>query len=225
MPKGDICNIDNCNRIIKSGSICQVHWWRFKKYKSYDLPIKSNICKVKDCDKLKDGKYNVCAMHRSRKSRHKSFEIPIRPGLPEGVAMICIHHGERTIEQVYKNGQYKYNRCVECRKVSNERCKKKNPNRKMTRNYYFIGKDKFKVEIKEYEKLFKEQNGLCKICNLPETMKSANAYSIKRLAIDHCHKTKKIRGLLCHHCNVSLGAFKDSIELLEVAIQYLKDSQ
>lgn len=44
----------------------------------------------------------------------------------------------------------------------------------------------------------------------------------KRLSIDHNHKTEKYRGLLCHNCNIGLGNFKDNVELLEKAIQYLK---
>lgn len=44
----------------------------------------------------------------------------------------------------------------------------------------------------------------------------------KRLAIDHCHDTGKVRGLLCMSCNIGLGAFKDVPELLFVAYLYLK---
>lgn len=41
------------------------------------------------------------------------------------------------------------------------------------------------------------------------------------LHVDHCHTTGKIRGLLCHQCNVLLGASKDSITTLQNAIKYL----
>jgi len=42
-------------------------------------------------------------------------------------------------------------------------------------------------------------------------------------AIDHCHETKKVRAMLCHSCNRGLGCFKDSIDLLESALDYLAD--
>jgi len=45
----------------------------------------------------------------------------------------------------------------------------------------------------------------------------------RRLAVDHEHSTGTIRGLLCINCNKGLGNFKDNIELLEAAIQYLKN--
>lgn len=43
----------------------------------------------------------------------------------------------------------------------------------------------------------------------------------RRLFVDHNHETKKVRGLLCTNCNAGLGMFKDSIEKLELAIDYL----
>ena len=42
-----------------------------------------------------------------------------------------------------------------------------------------------------------------------------------KLAVDHCHKTGKIRGLLCGGCNTSIGSFEDNPELLKNAIKYL----
>ncbi|HEY1871076.1 MAG TPA: endonuclease domain-containing protein [Chitinophagaceae bacterium] len=43
--------------------------------------------------------------------------------------------------------------------------------------------------------------------------------------VDHDHKTKRFRGLLCHCCNLGLGHFQDSIKLLIKAIDYLKESE
>jgi lambda family phage minor tail protein L len=41
------------------------------------------------------------------------------------------------------------------------------------------------------------------------------------LSVDHCHKTNTLRDLLCHQCNSGLGQFKDNIEILQKAIDYL----
>jgi len=43
--------------------------------------------------------------------------------------------------------------------------------------------------------------------------------------MDHDHETGKFRGMLCHHCNRGLGNFKDKIENLEKAIEYLKSKK
>ncbi len=67
-----------------------------------------------------------------------------------------------------------------------------------------------------YERMYEEQNGLCAICNGEES-----CYRNQHLAIDHNHETGKIRALLCSTCNRALGLFKDSIEVLESAKNYL----
>lgn len=102
---------------------------------------------------------------------------------------------------------------------------KKNKEWRLKNKAYLIRKESG-IEIKdgEYEKLLKDQNNLCKICNLPEKILSRNRDRVKYLSLDHCHKTKKIRGLLCHSCNTALGHFRDSIELLQSAINYIKIS-
>ena len=86
-------------------------------------------------------------------------------------------------------------------------------------------KSVFGITSEEYNDLSEKQNHNCAICNEKETKVSKISGELKRLAVDHCHTTNKIRGLLCFHCNSSLGKFKDSIENLERAIEYLKKSR
>jgi hypothetical protein len=56
-----------------------------------------------------------------------------------------------------------------------------------------------------------KQKGGCAVCGNPPP-----------LVVDHCHKTKVVRGLLCYRCNLGLGMFGDNIEGLLKAIRYLK---
>ncbi len=72
----------------------------------------------------------------------------------------------------------------------------------------------------EYVDLVLQQGNLCKICGKPETIKDR-----VDLSIDHCHSTGKVRGLLCQRCNFGLGMFKDNVEYLSNAIDYLIESQ
>jgi len=78
--------------------------------------------------------------------------------------------------------------------------------------------------VSEYERLFEVQQGRCMICGRQEGHRNQYGKSC-RLAVDHDHTTGKVRGLLCNNCNRGLGRFKDSIELLEAAIRYLKREQ
>jgi len=78
------------------------------------------------------------------------------------------------------------------------------------------------LTFEEFQTLLNKQNKLCAICNQPETAISNRSGKVRTLAVDHCHKTNKVRGLLCFICNSALGHFKDNIPLLESAIDYLK---
>ncbi len=40
--------------------------------------------------------------------------------------------------------------------------------------------------------------------------------------VDHCHRTGKIRGILCRACNTGLGHFKDNPWILDSAARYLR---
>jgi hypothetical protein len=68
----------------------------------------------------------------------------------------------------------------------------------------------------EYDVMLKNQNSRCKICGISEDELNRVLY------IDHDHKTNKVRGLLCTSCNNGIGQFKDSIELLKNAVNYLE---
>ena len=72
---------------------------------------------------------------------------------------------------------------------------------------------------REYQRLFEAQRGVCAICERPET--TVRGGKGARLSVDHEHKTDRVRGLLCHACNLGLGKFGDSPQILVRAAQYL----
>jgi hypothetical protein len=80
----------------------------------------------------------------------------------------------------------------------------------------------FKITPEVYNQMLAEQGDCCAICKKRVEV-NPGAHSAKgRYDIDHNHTTKKIRGLLCKRCNRGLGAFYDSIDSLQAAIDYLK---
>lgn len=63
----------------------------------------------------------------------------------------------------------------------------------------------------------------CEICGTPFiTERNGEQKRNKWKHLDHNHKTGKIRGVLCGHCNSGLGMFRDNPELLQAAVEYLK---
>lgn len=92
---------------------------------------------------------------------------------------------------------------------------KNNPDKKEYR--YFLTRRKaagFDLSFRDYKRLITKQKGLCLICNKKDNNRA--------LTIDHCHKTKKVRGLLCKKCNTAIGMLNDDKNLVKKAYNYLK---
>ncbi len=81
---------------------------------------------------------------------------------------------------------------------------------------------KYGLTLDDYQNLHDAQSGVCAICGNPETAQDGHSGAPKMLAVDHCHDSKKVRGLLCIMCNTGLGKFCDDPEILMRAIEYLK---
>jgi hypothetical protein len=77
-------------------------------------------------------------------------------------------------------------------------------------NNYLI--NKYGITLEKKNEMIEDQHGKCAICN--------NEFD-NTAYIDHCHKTDKIRGILCNKCNSGLGMFDDDVEVLGNAISYL----
>lgn len=77
---------------------------------------------------------------------------------------------------------------------------------------------KYGITESDYEDQLQVQQGRCAICrtNTPWTRSSV-------WHVDHCHSSGAFRGLLCSNCNTGLGQFKDNIEFLKAAIEYLEN--
>jgi hypothetical protein len=63
--------------------------------------------------------------------------------------------------------------------------------------------------------MFEKQKGLCAICG-----KEGDG-RWKKLCVDHCHSTGKVRELLCRNCNMVLGQVGDNRDLLMEMVSYL----
>lgn len=113
--------------------------------------------------------------------------------------------------------------------------RKKNPEkrRETLRNYHRRNKKRdwenqlkrnYGITAQEYFDMADLQENKCKICQNPEYGKNKSTKLPQKLSVDHCHKTGKIRGLLCAHCNHGLGHFKDNAKVLMKAAKYIEEN-
>ncbi len=72
----------------------------------------------------------------------------------------------------------------------------------------------YKLTPKQHGQIYLDQNGCCALCDEPVAYEKINT--------DHDHDTGKVRGLLCHRCNMGLGFWGDSVKGFQRAIRYLE---
>jgi len=110
----------------------------------------------------------------------------------------------------HKRGRKK---CSPCQKKLNADYHRRNPKfiREYNLNY------KYGISVKDFNLMLHNQDNKCAICKIDQCEINKN------FCVDHCHSTKKVRGLLCSKCNISIGKFKDDINILKKAVKYLSN--
>ena len=128
----------------------------------------------------------------------------------------------KPVSDFYTRGDNRlYGCCKECAKSvsnifysKNKNNKKRNKDRQSQRSEHL--KYKYGITLDEYDRLYKEQNGLCKICG--------KNVQYGKLCVDHDHDSGTVRGLLCVSCNIRLGVIESSNRkgLFQKMLDYLK---
>lgn len=83
---------------------------------------------------------------------------------------------------------------------------------------------RYGITLEDFERMLLEQNGVCAICRSPESVVHRKSGKVQPLSVDHCHRTGKVRGLLCVRCNHTLGRCNDDPVMLRRAVEYLERS-
>ena len=111
---------------------------------------------------------------------------------------------------------YRIENAVKLKKYNAEYTIKNRTSIKNTALKYLYG-----ITLDEYMAMVKNQHGVCAICKQRPVHNTRWGRS-DSLRVDHCDKTYKVRGLLCHNCNAGMGLFKHSVSFLSAAIKYLQ---
>lgn len=151
-------------------------------------------------------------------------------GRIEKECTICLEY--KGLDDFAKHGVGLHGRSSQCKACRCERAAKfKLENADRVRAYYHTPEQVLKRRIKnlekfgltpeDYDRMLAEQGGVCAICRGPESGKAYGG-GVKRLAVDHCHATGLVRGLLCGNCNKGLGNLGDSPERMREAARYVE---
>jgi len=207
------CSCANCFNPIVAKGLCETHYRRLRKHGSTEQtrPLDWGL-------KEKHPLYNSWGWLKKMRGRHQidpAFEdfwvfveeVGLRP-TPQ--------HSLRKLDETlgYVKGNLFWKESIASSADKTEYAKawrKANPNKVKNSDL----KKMFGITLDDYNQMLKSQNNSCAICGKHEDDESSS------LAVDHCHTTGKIRGLLCSDCNRGLGMFKDNVVVLKNAISYL----
>ena len=120
------------------------------------------------------------------------------------------------IEDFHKNKATKdglNNICKVCNGARAKRWREANPEKHKEHQY----QRKYGLSYEDYQGMLEVAGGVCEICK-----KTPEESPRGVLFVDHCHKTSKVRGLLCQNCNTTLGLMEDRVDLLSSAKDYLQ---
>lgn len=208
----NICEVENCNNIVVTSGLCDKHRKRLKGHghlkqthsEDWGKREKHSLYKTWSWMKGMETKYSVCDEWQDFWKFVES--VGERPS--------TLHQLRRTD----KHGNYSPDNCkwVETkpnqdRAVYAKQWRKDNPDKVKNNDL----RTRFNITLEDYNIMYENQNGCCAICNKHSIDEK------QALAVDHCHDTGKVRGLLCKQCNMGIGSLKDSTELLKKAITYL----
>lgn len=217
------CHTINCTAPVVARGLCAKHYKRYQRHKSTDQTRPSDWGQREKHPYYK----SWCGLVRYHRNDMDSNwlndfwcfvkEIPEKPKKARAQRI------DNNIVWNKDNFYWKENR--ELSDDKKQRAREWHAKTRLANPEYFKNQDlkkNYGVDINWYNAQSEKQNHVCAICNEPEI---AIIHGKKiSLAVDHCHNTGKVRGLLCRACNNAIGAFKHDKYIIQQAIKYLEDS-
>jgi hypothetical protein len=135
------------------------------------------------------------------------------------ISKICTRcKTEKEIDKFPNQAKGKNGKASECQKCYSERnaiWKTKNADQLKKYKWKF----NFNLTPEDYNKMFEDQHGCCAVC------KRHQCNFTRRLCVDHCHITGKVRGLLCGGCNTAQGLLKEDIDIIDSLKEYINKNK
>lgn len=221
----NICKVEDCENRVKAYGYCTLHHLRLKKHGSLEKPVKGDgrrthpqyynwiVNKQKNnlCEEWLDFHTFAIAIGERPSSNHFLRKID-KEQLLSPTNFQWVEFLKREVGELAKSWYAR-------------KWKKRTTEHPEINSRFGALKNSgipWRERIKLGEQMLETQNHLCAICRNPETQLNPRSDKKVRLALDHCHKTNKLRGMLCWRCNTTLGKVEDSIPLLKEMIAYLE---
>ena len=197
-----MCSIKGCGNPTEARGWCRKHYGRWYRWGDPETPDHrknktKSTCSVEGCDNEHAAK-GYCRTH---------YAAQRRPG--PGASYECTQCGTTFTAQKRRTSEHTF--CS--RKCKQDWSNARPEHRAKVRNSYYLRR--YNLTEQEADEL--KTRG-CDICGRTEVSGRWG----NNMHIDHNHTTGKVRGVLCHGCNVSLGHFQHDLDLLDRAVAYLR---
>lgn len=158
-----------------------------------------------------------CAECRRRRRHRISIELSRAKRLKENPVQPCKMCGADLPQ--HKITRYKY--CATCLPIYRQQYEKARRVQNLARDPDFDRRrdlwKHYRMRLEDWDALMAAQGGACAICGGKEP-------GGKGWQVDHDHDSGAIRGIVCHHCNLTLGHMRDRPDLCEAAAAYLEQT-
>lgn len=203
--RNEPCSVDGCGSARFGRGLCQKHYGRLRSKGSTD-DVRKNArppCSVEGCQNPNSAQ-GLCDMHRDRvrRAEERVVRLAARP------ARTCLGCGgplrpDQRTETLFCSRK--------CKDVERRRTGRTSD---AGLKYYY--RANYGMTRAEIAALLVSQDGKCAICGVGDAGGRHGNFHV-----DHDHETGRVRGMLCHSCNIALGHFKDDPSVLQSAIDYL----
>jgi len=216
------CNVDGCDGKSRTKGLCQMHYARLWRSGTVDEP-KPYEQRTKHpmyitwmsakrgkslCDAWRDD-FNLF-LQEIAPVPEGNFRL-FRKDVSQPYSKENVYWRQMAVDKAPDETSYEYHK----RKQREKKKPELSSRRRAIKRIYGL-------TLEQYDEMLKTQGGGCAICGNPETRINGKTGKVKNLSVDHCHTTRNVRGILCGACNVGLGKFNDSPELMMRAIEYLQ---
>lgn len=222
------CQAQHCSGEVVARGLCQKHYMRFLRHGSIEQTRSTDW-----------GTREKHPLYGQWTGMRRKGQAPIDP-VWEDFWQFVKDVGERPNKNVVlkrKNTSlpygplnfYWHEKMIQMTHESDEEGKSKNPHAIYMRKKRKLNPEQFKsydlkrqygITLDQYNEMLEKQGGVCAMCGRPE--KSMIKGKVINLAVDHCHETGRVRGLLCSNCNIGIGNLRHDVELLQKAIEYVR---
>jgi hypothetical protein len=193
----EFCQVSGCGLKHKSRGYCATHYAQWHRgVTEPSQPIKTRDRSppefcIEPGCENKTDSKSLCKMHYARLLRHGHTKYRDRKKAPKPCTVLGCDN------HIYAKGKCHLH-YIQIRKVA-----------------------QYGITVQRYDELLFQQNSVCAICHRPETNIDGRSLKPRMLSVDHCHDTKKVRGLLCSACNTAIGLMDHNKEILQNAAAYL----